>query len=111
MRVNIIARTRNSLQKSYFLQRIKLTVTTKYISCNTTHISQPFISLVAITHTYCNKIFHVAVGFMEIDQFSSSTSYVVTTSDRQHNSIGSFTGSPQDVSVLRILHLVIFHVA
>jgi hypothetical protein len=47
-------------------------MTTKYICGNTTHILQLFINLVAITHTYCNKKIHIAVGSVAINQFSSS---------------------------------------
>jgi hypothetical protein len=47
-------------------------VTTKYIYDNTTHILQPFISLVAIIHTCYNKKIHVAMGYVAIDRFSSS---------------------------------------
>jgi hypothetical protein len=78
MGVKIIATTRNSLQNIYFLQQIKLIVTIKYIYCNTTYISQLFISLVTTTHTCCNKNIHVAVGFVAKDQFSSS--------EKPHNS-------------------------
>jgi hypothetical protein len=49
-------------------------VITKYI-CDTTQIVQPFISLVAITHTNCNNIFHIAVAHMAIDRFSSSEAF------------------------------------
>jgi hypothetical protein len=44
----------------------------KCICCNTIHISQPFISLVVITHTYCNNKIHAVVGFVAIDRLSSS---------------------------------------
>jgi hypothetical protein len=60
------------IAETYFLQRNELTVTTKYICGNTTNISQPFINLVAITHTYYNKKIHVAMGSVAIDRFFSS---------------------------------------
>jgi hypothetical protein len=52
MRVNIIATTTNLLWKIYFLQQIYTGVTAKYICDNSTHILQPFISLVTIKHIY-----------------------------------------------------------
>jgi DNA polymerase III alpha subunit (gram-positive type) len=67
--INVIVTTRNLLWKTYFLQRNELTVT---ICDNTNHISQSFINLVAITHTYYNKKFDIAVESVAIERFSSS---------------------------------------
>jgi hypothetical protein len=54
------------------LQQNKLIATTKFIFGNTIHTSQSFINLMAITHTYCNKIYLVIVESVIIDRFSSS---------------------------------------
>jgi hypothetical protein len=65
-----------------------------------------YFSIVELTDIlHCLVVLHVqGTGQLHLVR---QTSHVVTISSRQHHSINSFVGTAREVSVLRMLHLIV----